>query len=71
MALPEVEQRKYRFRILNGSNERFYRMRLDSGQPFIQIGSDGGLLQKPVTMEEITIAPSERVDVIIDFTEQP
>ena len=67
----EVEQRKYRFRILNGSNERFYRMRLDSGQPFIQIGSDGGLLQKPVTMEEITIAPSERVDVIIDFTEQP
>lgn len=67
----EVEQRKYRFRILNASNERFYRMSLDSGQPFIQIGSDGGLLEKPVEIKEITIGPSERVDVIIDFTEQP
>ena len=42
----EVEQRKYRFRILNGSNERFYRMRLSNGSPFIQIGSDGGLLER-------------------------
>lgn len=67
----EVEQRKYRFRILNASNQRFYRMRLDSGQPFVQIGSDGGLLQRPVTVDEITIAPAERVDVIIDFSEQP
>jgi len=45
-------------------------MKLDSGQHFIQIGSDGGLLQKPVRMEEIVIAPSERVDVIIDFSDQ-
>ncbi len=67
----EVEQRKYRFRILNASNERFYRLKLDSGQPFIQIGSDGGLLQRPVELTEITCAPSERLDVIIDFSEQP
>lgn len=67
----EVEQRKYRFRILNASNGRFYRMSLDSDQPFIQIGSDGGLLEKPVAMNEIIIGPSERVDVIIDFTDQP
>ncbi len=66
----EVEKRKYRFRILNGSNERFYRMSLSSGQPFIQIGSDGGLLEHPVTVNEITIAPSERVDVVIDFSNQ-
>lgn len=65
----EVEQRKYRFRILNGSNERFYRMKLSNGSPFIQIGSDGGLLEKPVVMDEILIAPAERVDVIIDFTD--
>ncbi|NLU52285.1 MAG: multicopper oxidase domain-containing protein [Clostridiaceae bacterium] len=67
----EVEQRKYRFRILNGSNERFYRMRLDSGQEFIQIGSDGGLLPRPVRLEEIVIGPAERADVIIDFSNQP
>lgn len=65
----EVEQRKYRFRILNGSNERFYRMRLSNGSPFIQIGSDGGLLEKPVIMNEIIIAPAERVDVIINFAD--
>ena len=67
----DVEQRKYRFRILNSSNERFYKFALDSGQQFIQIGSDGGLLQRPIRLDEITIAPSERVDVIIDFTNQP
>lgn len=67
----EVEQRKYRFRILNASNERFYRMKLDSGQDFIQIGSDGGLLHRPVWLKEIIIAPSERVDVVLDFTNQP
>lgn len=67
----DVEQRKYRFRILNASNERFYRMRLDSGQQFVQIGSDGGLLQRPVRLDEIIIAPSERIDAVIDFTNQP
>ena len=67
----EVEQRKYRFRIVNGSNERFYRMQLDSGQPFIQIGSDGGLLEKPVHVKELVIAPAERMDVVIDFSKQP
>lgn len=67
----EVEQRKYRFRILNGSNQRFYRLSLNSGQQFIQIGSDGGLLQRPVRLDEIVIAPAERKDVVIDFSNQP
>lgn len=66
-----MEQRKYRFRILNASNERFYRMQLDSGLPFVQIGSDGGFLQVPVKLSEITIAPAERIDMIIDFSKQP
>lgn len=66
----EVEQRKYRFRILNASNERFYRMSLDSGQQMIQIGSDGGLLHKPVRLDELILGPAERADVIIDFSNQ-
>lgn len=66
-----VQQRKYRFRILNASNERFYRMSLSSGQPFIQIGSDGGLLESPVELQQITIGPSERLDVIINFSDLP
>ncbi|KNZ70386.1 bilirubin oxidase [Thermincola ferriacetica] len=64
----EVEPRKYRFRLLNGSNSRFYRMKLTSGQPFIQIGTDQGFLKKPVITNEITLGPGERADVVLDFT---
>lgn len=64
----EVEPRKYRFRILNGSNARIYRIRLSSGQDFIQIGTDGGLLKEPVPVSDIILAPAERADVIIDFS---
>jgi spore coat protein A len=41
---------------------------LDSGQPFIQIGTDGGLLRHPLNIAKITLAPAERVDVVIDFS---
>jgi len=75
----EVEPRKYRFRILNGSNARVYRMKLqeaaDTGQllgrpgpVFQQIGSDGGLLPAPVNLTQLLIAPAERLDVVIDFS---
>lgn len=64
----EVEPRKYRFRLLNGSNHRFYRMKLESGLPFYQIGSDGGFLEAPVKLDELILAPAERADVIIDFS---
>jgi spore coat protein A len=77
----EVEPRKYRFRILNASNSRFYHMTLQeawaSGAPvgnpgpaFIQIGTDGGLLPAPVTLTDMLMAPAERRDVVIDFTGQ-
>ncbi|WP_442598541.1 multicopper oxidase family protein [Neobacillus sp. D3-1R] len=64
----EVEPRKYRFRVVNGSNSRFYRMRLSSGQNFIQIGTDGGLLEHPVLISQLILAPAERADLIIDFS---
>ncbi|GAB3790067.1 multicopper oxidase family protein [Virgibacillus kimchii] len=64
----EVEPRKYRFRILNGSNTRTYQLHLDSGDTLHQIGSDGGLLRRRVDMKEIGLQPAERVDVIIDFS---
>jgi spore coat protein A len=64
----EVEPRHYRFRLLNGSNARFYHLWLDSGQALHQIGSDGGLLRSPVALKELTLAPAERADVIVDFS---
>jgi spore coat protein A, manganese oxidase len=63
----DVEPRKYRFRIVNGSDSRVYDMRLSNGAPFIQIGSDLGLLNHPVPMTMLSIAPGERADVIVDF----
>ncbi len=75
----EVEPRKYRFRIVNGSNARFYHLTLTEsthdgtslgtlGPAFFQIGSDGGLLPAPVRLSDLTIGPAERFDVIVDFT---
>jgi spore coat protein A len=63
----EVSNVKYRLRILNASNARRYDLALDS-LPFAQIGSDGGLLSAPLAQRSIRIAPSERFDVIVDFS---
>lgn len=65
----DVEPRKYRFRLLNASNSRFYYLSLSSKQPFRQIGSDQGLLSAPCALEHLTLAPGERADVIIDFAQ--
>lgn len=63
-----LEPRRYRFRLLNASNARVYELSLTPEQPFIQIGSDGGLLAHPVTLPRLLLAPSERADVIVDFS---
>ena len=65
----DVEPRQYRFRILDGSDSRFYNLSLSNGQKFIQIGSDQGLLPSPVAQNELLLAPAERKEVIIDFSD--
>jgi spore coat protein A, manganese oxidase len=77
----EVEPRKYRFRILNAANSRFYHLRLfnsDAGgevinqsfevPSFDQIGTDGGLLPVALELRYLLMAPGERFDVVIDFS---
>lgn len=63
-----VEPRKYRFRFLNGSDSRFYKLYLGNAIPFVQIGTDGGLLNAPVALNQMILGPGERKDVIIDFS---
>ena len=63
----EVEPRKYRFRVVNGANARFYRLRLSDGRPFVQIGTDQGLLPAPAEVSKLLLSPAERADVIVDF----
>ncbi len=57
----------YRFRLLNGSNARFYHVVLPAGLTVYQIGSDGGLLDAPVRLTEILLAPAERMDLLVDL----
>ncbi|PYN94873.1 MAG: hypothetical protein DMD91_26735 [Candidatus Rokuibacteriota bacterium] len=63
-----VATRRYRFRILNGSNARVYQLFLSNGQSFQAIATDSTLLEHPVTVPNFRLAPAERVEVIIDFT---
>lgn len=63
-----VERRQYRFRLLNGSNARFYNLLLSNGQSFTQIGSDGGYLPKPVNTQKLLLAPGERAEILVDFS---
>jgi spore coat protein A len=66
----EVDAVRYRFRVLNASNARRYELGFDKGPAtFVQIGSDGGLLDKPVEHKTLVIAPAERFDVIVDFSQ--
>ena len=65
----EVQPRKYRFRLLNGSNGRFFFLSLANGQAFHHVGSDQGLLPCPVEAQRLTIAPGERMDLVLDFTD--
>lgn len=69
----EVDARRYRFRVLNGANGRFFHLTLDAGDPsnaltFQQIGTDQGLLSAPVTLPRASLAPGERADLIVDFS---
>ncbi|HEU4319032.1 MAG TPA: multicopper oxidase domain-containing protein [Acidimicrobiia bacterium] len=79
----EVEQRRYRFRFLNGCNSRFLVLKLTTTPrsnndgfnsaefPFWQIGADQGFLPEPAELEYLLMAPAERADVIVDFSSIP
>ena len=65
----EIGTRLYRFRLLNGSNARIYKLAFVKGGrplPYHVIGTDGGLLDKPYQVTEAFLAPGERLDVLLD-----
>ena len=79
----EVEQRRYRFRFLNGCNSRFLVLKMTTAPrsdnyafntpeySFWQIGAEQGFLPYPVELDYLLMAPAERADVIVDFTNIP
>jgi spore coat protein A len=67
----EVANRKYRFRILNGSVSRSYKLALSTGEDLVVIGTDGGLLGAPVRTKDLRIGTGERYELVIDFSRYP
>ncbi|MCO6487335.1 MAG: multicopper oxidase domain-containing protein [Phaeodactylibacter sp.] len=69
----DVKKTKYRIRLLNGSDSRFYVFYLEKQGaegvkiPFMQIGTDNGLLPNPVPLDELVLAPGERADLVLNF----
>ncbi len=73
----KVDASRYRLRIVNGDDTRMLILKIVSDKlarpgtpaiPFWQIGADGGYLPKSVKLNELLIAPAERVDLIVDFS---
>lgn len=66
----DAATRLYRFRLLNGSNARIYRLAFTTdGKPLPMrvIGADGGLLDRARDAREIFLCPAERADVLLDL----
>jgi blue copper oxidase len=68
----DVATRLYRFRILNASNARTYRLalRTPDGKPmaFTLIGTDAGLLATPRRCDDAFLASAERIDILVDLS---
>ena len=64
----DVASRAYRFRILNGSTARIYKLAWDDNSPITVIGTEGGLLESPIHKPYVMLAPGERLDVWADFS---
>jgi blue copper oxidase len=61
---------KVRFRLLNGSNARTYNLVFSDGRVFQQLSCDGGYLESPIDMDTLEIAPGERCDIVVDFSDR-
>ena len=67
--LLQVESRRIRFRMLNGSNARIYYVGFDDNRVFHLIATDGGFLEAPLRTNRVILAPGERVEILVDFSD--
>ncbi len=63
-----VEAKQIRFRILNASNSRIYNFVLDTGKAFTQIATDNAFLESGVSLTSLRLSPSERAEIVVDFS---
>jgi len=65
----EVPKGIVRLRVLNAANARIFRLTFDDGRAMQVIAADNGFLSAPVTISELTIAPGERFEILVDFSD--
>jgi bilirubin oxidase len=66
----KTKKRAVRFRILNGCNARILNLGFSDSRPLMVIGGDGGLLPAPEIRKSVRLAPGERTEILIDFSDQ-
>lgn len=68
-AVTTVPKSVVRLRLLNGSNARIYRLGMSDGRPMHLIATDGGYLVEPIALNDLSLSPGERVEVLVDFSQ--
>lgn len=67
----DLDSAVYRFRVLNSSNARIFRLARDDGRPLVVIGNDGGLLPGARSLDWLDLGPAERADLLVDLRDIP
>ncbi|MER5890469.1 multicopper oxidase domain-containing protein [Streptomyces sp. NPDC001941] len=60
-----VRDERVRLRLLNASTARTYDFGFSDDRAFALIGTDGGLLERPVTRTRVQLSPGERAEVVV------
>ena len=64
----DVPAQVVRLRLLNGSSMRSYMLGFTNDMTFQLIGTDGGLLDAPVSLTRLRVSPGERAEILVDLT---
>lgn len=70
----EVVPRGYRLRLANVSNARVFKLVFRGARgplSYFLLGTDGGLLERPQKVDQLYLAPAQRVDLFLDLSKQP
>ena len=68
-AVARVPAKWVRLRLVNGSNARIYDLSFDDGRALHWIATEGGLLDAPVPLRSLRLAPGQRAEVLVDFSD--
>jgi FtsP/CotA-like multicopper oxidase with cupredoxin domain len=61
----DVRSELVRLRLLNASTARIYNFALADNRPFALVGTDGGLLERPVMTDHVRLSVGERAEIVV------